>query len=69
MEIPGSGRLTRYSAGLYFLPMLEAANQAQIVNIASVAGLIGVPAQTAYTASKFAIRGFSEHGGCDDRQS
>ncbi len=43
-----------------FLPMLEAAKQSQIVNISSVGGLIGVPEQTAYTASKFAIRGFSE---------
>ena len=43
-----------------FLPVLEAANQAQIVNISSVGGLVGMPGQTAYTASKFAIRGFSE---------
>ena len=32
----------------------------RIVNISSVGGLIGVRAQTAYTAFKFAIRGFSE---------
>ncbi|TNE68193.1 SDR family oxidoreductase [bacterium] len=31
-----------------------------IINVASVAGLIGNPSLTAYNASKFAIRGFSD---------
>ena len=43
-----------------FLPLLERAAQAQIVNISSVFGLIGPPGQSAYAASKFAVRGFSE---------
>ncbi len=48
-------RLTRT-----FLPLLGAAPTAQIVNISSVFGLIAPPGQTAYCASKFAVRGFSE---------
>jgi short-subunit dehydrogenase len=43
-----------------FLPLLERAAQAQVVNISSVFGLIGPPGQSAYAASKFAVRGFSE---------
>jgi short-subunit dehydrogenase len=43
-----------------FLPLLEREAEAQIVNISSVFGLIGAPGQCAYSASKFAVRGFSE---------
>lgn len=43
-----------------FLPHLEAAGAGHIVNISSVLGLIAVPSLSAYTASKFGIRGFSE---------
>lgn len=43
-----------------FLPHLRANSPAQIVNLSSVFGIIGVPGQTAYCASKFAVRGFSE---------
>ena len=43
-----------------FLPMLRESDQARIVNISSLFGLIAMPGQTAYAASKFAIRGFSE---------
>jgi short-subunit dehydrogenase len=43
-----------------FLPLLERDAEAQIVNISSVFGLIGPPGQCAYSASKFAVRGFSE---------
>jgi len=42
-----------------FLPLLRRAPQGQIVNIASMAGLFAMPMQTAYTASKWAVRGFS----------
>lgn len=41
------------------LPLLSAASQAQIVNISSIFGVITPPGQTAYCASKFAVRGFS----------
>ncbi|MBL8056244.1 MAG: SDR family NAD(P)-dependent oxidoreductase [Anaerolineales bacterium] len=43
-----------------FLPGLLRAGQAQIVNVSSIFGLIAPAAQTAYAASKFAVRGFSE---------
>ncbi|KQO62516.1 acetoin dehydrogenase [Methylobacterium sp. Leaf87] len=43
-----------------FLPMLETAPEARIVNLSSLYGLIAPPGQTAYAASKFAVRGFSQ---------
>jgi NAD(P)-dependent dehydrogenase (short-subunit alcohol dehydrogenase family) len=43
-----------------FLPLLRASGGAQLVNISSLFGLIAPPGQTAYSASKFAVRGFSE---------
>jgi len=44
----------------YFLPMLKKEERAHIVNISSVFGLIAPPGQPAYSASKFAVRGFTE---------
>lgn len=43
-----------------FLPILEKAEWGHIVNISSLFGLIGVPEQAAYNASKFAVRGMTE---------
>jgi short-subunit dehydrogenase len=43
-----------------FLPHLKAAGEGHIVNISSVFGLIAVPTQAAYNASKFAVKGFTE---------
>ena len=43
-----------------FLPMLRAAPEARIVNVSSIFGMIAPAGQTAYAASKFAVRGFSE---------
>ncbi|RZQ60629.1 SDR family NAD(P)-dependent oxidoreductase [Amycolatopsis suaedae] len=43
-----------------FLPHLIAAGEGHLVNISSVFGLIGVPTQSAYNATKFAVRGFTE---------
>ncbi|MFN7944484.1 MAG: SDR family oxidoreductase [Blastocatellia bacterium] len=43
-----------------FLPILKQQPQAHIVNLSSVFGLIGFPGQSAYCASKFAVRGFTE---------
>lgn len=43
-----------------FLPYLHAAAYGHIVNTASVFGIIAVPTQSAYNASKFAVRGFTE---------
>jgi short-subunit dehydrogenase len=43
-----------------FLPHLARQPEAHIVNLSSVFGIIAPPGQTAYSASKFAVRGFSE---------
>ncbi len=43
-----------------FLPYLHAASHGHVVNTASVFGIIAVPTQSAYNASKFAVRGFTE---------
>jgi short-subunit dehydrogenase len=43
-----------------FLPLLRREPQGAIVNISSLFGIIAPPGQTAYCASKFAVRGFSE---------
>jgi short-subunit dehydrogenase len=43
-----------------FLPLLRREPRAQVVNVSSVFGIIAPPTQSAYSASKFAIRGFSE---------
>ena len=43
-----------------FLPILLAQPTAQIVNLSSIFGIIAPAGQTAYSASKFAVRGFSE---------
>jgi NAD(P)-dependent dehydrogenase (short-subunit alcohol dehydrogenase family) len=43
-----------------FLPQLQAKDDAHVVNISSVFGLIGVPSQSAYNAAKFAVRGYTE---------
>jgi NAD(P)-dependent dehydrogenase (short-subunit alcohol dehydrogenase family) len=44
----------------FFLPYLKQADEAHIVNLSSMFGLIGVPTQTSYCATKFAVRGLSE---------
>src|SRR5437899_5165648 len=43
-----------------FLAHLSNRPAAHIVNISSVFGIIAPPGQTAYCASKFGVRGFSE---------
>ncbi len=44
----------------YFLPMLKQEKRAHIVNLSSVFGIIAPAGQCAYSASKFAVRGFTE---------
>jgi NAD(P)-dependent dehydrogenase (short-subunit alcohol dehydrogenase family) len=44
----------------YFLPILKQQPRAHIVNLSSVFGMIAPPGQSAYSASKFAVRGFTE---------
>ncbi|MGH9741289.1 MAG: SDR family NAD(P)-dependent oxidoreductase [Candidatus Acidiferrum sp.] len=44
----------------YFLPILKRQSRAHIVNLSSVFGIIAPEGQSAYSASKFAVRGFTE---------
>jgi len=44
----------------YFLPLLKKQPRAHIVNISSVFGMVAPVGQSAYSASKFAVRGFTE---------
>jgi NAD(P)-dependent dehydrogenase (short-subunit alcohol dehydrogenase family) len=43
-----------------WLPVLREQGSGAIVNVSSVFGLLGYPTQSAYCASKFAVRGFTE---------
>lgn len=43
-----------------FLPQLLNKPEAAIINVSSLFGLLSIPTQGAYNASKFAIRGFTE---------
>jgi NADP-dependent 3-hydroxy acid dehydrogenase YdfG len=43
-----------------FLPILMRQDSGVIVNTSSVFGLLGIPYQSAYCASKFAVRGFTD---------
>ena len=43
-----------------FLPILRQQKAAQILNVSSVFGFVGIPGNAAYCASKFAVRGFTE---------
>lgn len=56
MEINFHGvvRMTRA-----FLPHLRRSDEARIVNVSSIYGIVAPPGQAAYSASKFAVRGFS----------
>ncbi len=44
----------------YFMPHLAKADQAHIVNLSSLFGIVGMAGQTAYCTTKYAVRGFSE---------
>jgi NAD(P)-dependent dehydrogenase (short-subunit alcohol dehydrogenase family) len=60
---------TNYLGPLYcidaFMELLERSAPASVVNVASVAGRIAAPGIPAYTASKFALVGWSESAGPD----
>jgi short-subunit dehydrogenase len=47
-------------ATLAVLPTMTSRGRGHIVNVASVAGRLGAPDEAAYSASKFAVVGFSE---------
>ncbi|MDB5747528.1 MAG: acetoin dehydrogenase [Massilia sp.] len=42
-----------------FLPILRQSDDARVVNLSSIYGIVSPPGQSAYSASKFAVRGFS----------
>jgi short-subunit dehydrogenase len=42
------------------LPLLRQGNRPAVLNISSIAGKRGIPARSDYSASKFAVQGFSE---------
>jgi NAD(P)-dependent dehydrogenase (short-subunit alcohol dehydrogenase family) len=42
-----------------FLPLLHRSDDARIVNVSSIYGIVSPSGQSAYSASKFAVRGFS----------
>ena len=42
------------------LPYMRRARQGKIINLSSIGGIMGLPYQGFYSASKFAIEGFSE---------
>ena len=44
----------------YFLPILKQQPRAHIVNLSSIFGIVAPVGQSAYSASKFAVRGFTE---------
>ena len=44
----------------YFLPVLKRQPRAHVANLSSVFGLVAPVGQSAYSASKFAVRGFTE---------
>lgn len=44
----------------FFLPHLQRAGWGTLVNLSSMFGLTGIPTQSSYCATKFAVRGFSE---------
>lgn len=48
-----------------FLPLLKRGQKPAIVNISSIAGKRGIPARSEYSASKFAVQGFSEALRCE----
>ncbi len=43
-----------------FLPMLKAAGEGHVINTSSLFGLLSVPFNGPYNASKFAVRGYTE---------
>jgi NAD(P)-dependent dehydrogenase (short-subunit alcohol dehydrogenase family) len=44
----------------FFMPLLAKADRAHIVNLSSVFGIVAMAGQSAYCATKFAVRGLSE---------
>jgi NAD(P)-dependent dehydrogenase (short-subunit alcohol dehydrogenase family) len=49
----------------FFIPHLRRSDSAYIVNLSSMFGIVGIPGQSAYCATKFAVRGLSESIGAE----
>ncbi|MEZ5247038.1 MAG: SDR family NAD(P)-dependent oxidoreductase [Acidimicrobiales bacterium] len=45
---------------LAFMPQLQVNREAALVNVSSIFGMIGVPGNADYCATKFAVRGYTE---------
>ena len=45
---------------LAFMPQLQAVDEAALVNVSSIFGMIGAPGNADYCATKFAVRGYTE---------
>ena len=60
MAVNFDGVVSGCRAAMPHLKGRDAARPAWIVNVSSVFGLMGYPGQTAYNASKFAVRGLTE---------
>ena len=43
-----------------FMPHLRASGDGHVINISSLFGIMAMPSQSAYNASKFAVRGYTE---------
>jgi short-subunit dehydrogenase len=43
-----------------FLPYLHASGEGHVINLSSLFGLMAMPTQSTYNASKFAVRGYTE---------
>jgi len=43
-----------------FLPQLKRASWGAVINVSSLFGFLGIPGQSSYCASKFAVRGYTE---------
>jgi NAD(P)-dependent dehydrogenase (short-subunit alcohol dehydrogenase family) len=43
-----------------FMPHLRASGEGHVINVSSLFGIMAMPTQAAYNASKFAVRGFTE---------
>ena len=52
-----------------FLPQLVENNEGAIVNVSSIFGLLGIPNNSDYCASKFAVRGYTEALAAEFQQS
>ncbi len=56
----GLGMYTAKALAEAVLPMMRRQKQGKIINFSSINGVLGVPFQSAYTAAKHGMEGYSE---------